>query len=122
MRTILVVDDEFANAQALRFILEDQGYEVLTAWTGEDALALLEAHPVDLMITDLRMPVMDGLELCRILHLRVSQPIPQVILMSSAVQPPQDDACHFQYYLNKPFNLATLSAAVQSCIGDADNA
>ncbi len=121
MRTILVVDDEFANAQALRLILEDQGYEVLTAWNGEDALALLEAHPVDLMITDLRMPVMDGLELCRILHQRASQPLPQVILMSSAVQPPQDDDCHFQYYLNKPFNLAALNTAVHSCIGDAGN-
>ncbi len=64
MKTILVVDDEFSNVQALRFILEDQGYEVLTAWNGEDALALLETHPVNLVITDLRMPIMDGLELC----------------------------------------------------------
>ncbi len=122
MRTILVVDDEFPNVQALRFILEDQGYEVLTAWNGEDALALLETHPVDLVITDLRMPIMDGLELCRVLHQRASQPVPQVILMSSAVQPPQEDGCHFQYYLNKPFNLATLSAAVEACIGEAGDA
>ncbi len=122
MKTILVVDDEFSNVEALRLILQGQGYQVLTAWNGEDALAMVKDDPVDLIITDLMMPIMGGLALCHKLHEQAAQSVPQVILMSAEAQPAADDKCHYAYFLNKPFGLAQLNEAVQGCIGKPDGA
>src|SRR5260370_1365678 len=61
---ILVVDDEFASLEVLALLLTAEGYQVPTASTGEEALARLAASPVDLVITDYKMPKMDGRELC----------------------------------------------------------
>lgn len=61
--TILVVDDDRAVLDSLRYILQRYGYEVEAAGTAEDALIMLAERPFDLVLTDLRMPGMDGLEL-----------------------------------------------------------
>src|SRR5262245_14850011 len=64
-KQILVVDDEPNLRRVLRAQLERDGYDVHTAEDGEQALALLEDHHIDLVITDLRMPRLDGMELLR---------------------------------------------------------
>jgi len=61
---VLAVDDEFASLEVLALLLESEGFEVLTASDGEAALALLANVTVDLLITDYKMPKMDGTELC----------------------------------------------------------
>lgn len=61
--TVLVVDDVLELRQELAYLLEDAGYKVLQAENGKIALAILQLNPVDLMITDIFMPEMDGIEL-----------------------------------------------------------
>jgi CheY-like chemotaxis protein len=60
---ILVVDDDAAIRELLRFVLEEEGYEVIEAADGAEGLQQYQAAPIDFVITDLQMPGMDGLEL-----------------------------------------------------------
>jgi two-component system cell cycle response regulator len=62
---ILVVDDEAINLKLVSRLLEMEGYEVITARSGEDALRLIEQTPPDMALLDVRMPDMEGYELCR---------------------------------------------------------
>ena len=62
-QSILIVDDEFGLAEMLREMLRDSGFEVTLAINGRLALEILEEGKVDLVITDMMMPVMDGAEL-----------------------------------------------------------
>src|SRR5438034_7402392 len=62
--TILVVDDEYASLEVLALLLAGEGFQVLTASNGEEALEQLEQHVISLVITDYKMPKMDGSELC----------------------------------------------------------
>ena len=64
-RTILVVDDNIMLMKTLKSILDRKGYQVFTAVSGVEALQQLDAHEIDILLTDLRMPVMNGLELYR---------------------------------------------------------
>ncbi|MBW1990698.1 MAG: response regulator [Deltaproteobacteria bacterium] len=71
MKTILVVDDDDAVRQLIADELRDEGYRVLTVNNARDALKVVEEEPLDLVILDIRMPGMDGLEaLPRILGLK----------------------------------------------------
>ena len=65
MHHILVVDDEPTNTKLLKFLLTDEGYEVTTASSADEALDILDAHDIDLVLLDIMMPGMDGLELTR---------------------------------------------------------
>ncbi len=62
---VLVVDDEPPVLRLVRIILEDAGFNVLTAGTGQEALGLLCAHHIDAVLTDLKMPGMSGIDLMR---------------------------------------------------------
>ena len=65
MATILVVDDARSTLKAMEAILRREGYTVLTATSGEEALGHLREHDVDLLFSDVKMPKMDGLALLR---------------------------------------------------------
>lgn len=83
--TLLLVDDNPHGLVARRTVLEELGYVVHTGSSGEEALNLLAAHRIDLVITDFRMPNMDGVELIgRVRELRNDLPI---ILLSGFVEP-----------------------------------
>ncbi len=77
---VLVVDDEVLVAWALRSILEEAGYRVTVAHDGEQALALQARDPVDVLLTDLQMPRLDGRGLIR--ALRAGHPMVPVIVMT----------------------------------------
>ena len=81
MRRILVVDDEENLRLVLRTLLRRSGYEVETASTGEEALEKVEAFGPDVVITDVRMPKMTGLDLLS--ALRAKQSLATVIVMSA---------------------------------------
>ncbi|HET7544288.1 MAG TPA: response regulator [Polyangiaceae bacterium] len=62
---VLVVDDEYASLEVLAFMLTGEGFQVFTANDGEEALQRLAEVPIAVVITDYKMPKMDGSELCR---------------------------------------------------------
>jgi CheY-like chemotaxis protein len=68
MPTLLVIDDNSSVRESLRFLLRRRGYEVLTAESGAEAIALAAQHPVDGAIVDVNMPGMNGIEVCRALR------------------------------------------------------
>ncbi len=78
---ILVVDDNPAMAETLADILHAKGYQIHTAFSGEEALRILERERIDIMLTDVRMPDMNGVELYR--RSRDAQPSMRTFLMTA---------------------------------------
>jgi two-component system, OmpR family, KDP operon response regulator KdpE len=111
---ILVVDDESQITRVLRTSLSSHGYDIRVANDGEAALEIMKDWSPDLVITDLAMPNMDGLELCR--RLRVKTQIPIIVLSVrgeertkvKALDAGADD------YVTKPFGIVELLARVRA--------
>ena len=114
---ILVVDDDASLRRVLEYNLAKEGYAVLTADSGEQALELLGAEQVDLLITDIKMPGMDGMDLLR--RVRQASPETQVIVITAfgtiemAVEAMKAGAFE---YVTKPFNRDELSLAVRKAL------
>ncbi|WP_127529650.1 response regulator transcription factor [Paenibacillus kobensis] len=115
-RTILIVDDDRQIAELIDIYLRNEGFETKIAGDGEEALRMIEAQPFDLVVLDVMMPRMDGLELCR--HLRKEEAIP--ILMVSAKAEDMDKIMGLMTgaddYMTKPFNPLELIARVKSLL------
>jgi CheY-like chemotaxis protein len=108
----LVVDDESSLRFAVRGILEHVGMDVVEAANGREALALLEASAFQLVVTDVQMPLMDGLELLRAIRQR-PEPQPKVVVMSARAPERQlsEALCAGAFdYLQKPFEVAGVIA------------
>ena len=111
---VLVVDDEQDIRELLKFYLNKEGYEVLEAGDGEEALNIFENEYVDLGIIDVMMPQIDGIEMCR--RIRTCRNIPIIILSAKSADVDKilglsvgaDD------YMIKPFNPMELLARVKS--------
>lgn len=113
---ILAVDDDRNNLKMLDFLLREEGYEVITADDGRTALELLDTRHPDLVILDVMMPHMDGLEVCR--RIRQSMDIPIIIL--SAKGETTDKVLGLELgaddYLPKPFEPSELLARVRAVL------
>ena len=109
MDTILIVDDEKNYPLILSAVLQEEGFETLTANSGQEALAVLEHSDVDLVLTDMKMPKMDGIELLQ--RIKQNDPELPVIMMTAygtvekAVEAMQKGAYN---YLLKPFDNEQL--------------
>ena len=115
MKTILVVDDDEAIRGLLQGELEDEGYKVLIAANARDALKMVETEPLDLVILDIRMPGMDGLEaLPRILGLKDSLPV----ILNTAYSVYQDSFMSWaaDAYVIKSSDLTELKAKVKELV------
>ncbi|MEX1263676.1 MAG: response regulator transcription factor [Actinomycetota bacterium] len=115
-QTVLVVDDEEAIAEAVRARLESEGYRVLVALDGPEAIAQhAEEHP-DLVVLDLMLPGMDGLEVCKQIQRDGWTPV----LMLTAKTEEADKVAGFAVgaddYLTKPFSLRELTARVKAIL------
>ncbi|HET8694072.1 MAG TPA: sigma-54 dependent transcriptional regulator [Aquabacterium sp.] len=120
-RTILVVDDEPKMGRVLEIMLKKMGHEVFTAQNGREAMDLFEAHQLDLIVTDLRMPVMDGLQLIEALRARQSD-VPVIVMtahgtVETAVAAMKHGASD---YLMRPFDIEVLELAVARALNQAD--
>ncbi len=117
MSSILVVDDELSMREFLRILLEKEGYQVTLAGEGKNALRLAEQHPFDLVISDIRMPGMSGLELLP--QLKEVQPDIGVIMITAFASP--DDAVTAMKsgafdYITKPFNVDEIKKVVRAVL------
>jgi len=113
-RHILVVDDEPQITRVLRTALSSHGYELRIANDGETALEILKDWTPDLVITDLFMPNMDGLELCR--RLRLQSHVPIIVLSVKGEERAKVQALDAgaDDYVTKPFGMNELLARVRA--------
>ena len=77
-KRILLVDDEPLIIKGLRFTLEQEGYEILTASDGEEALEVFHSEPVDLVLLDVMLPKLDGIQVCQ--RIRETSNVPILML------------------------------------------
>jgi len=115
MKTILVVDDDEAIRTLLQEELEEEGYKVLIATNARDALKMVAAEALDLVILDIRMPGMDGLEaLPRILGIKEGLPV----IMNTAYSQYQDSFMSWaaDAYVVKSSDLTELKEKVKELI------
>jgi CheY-like chemotaxis protein len=113
-RPIVVVDDELNILELIQEILEEEGFSVLTARNGAAALRLLECTPAVLVLTDLMMPHVDGIELARRLRANPKTAEIPIILMSAAL--PADIGDMFVEVIQKPFPITTIVEVVRACL------
>lgn len=115
-KNILVVDDEPGIRHMVSFELSARGYKVHTADSGVKALEILGAEPVDLVITDMRMPVMDGLD--TVITLRKTHPSLPVILMTGFIEERVQKVMEYNIHscLQKPFTLDQMAELVTSAL------
>jgi len=113
---ILVVDDEPQITRVLRRSLATHGYEVQVAADGEEALATFSTWPPDLVVTDLSMPNMGGLELCR--RLRATSRVPIIVLSVKGEERIKVEALDAgaDDYVTKPFGMGELLARVRAAL------
>jgi DNA-binding response OmpR family regulator len=119
-QTVLVVDDEEAIAEAVRARLESEGYAVLVAHDGSEAIQLHAEHRPDLVVLDLMLPGMDGIEVCKAIQRTRWTPV----LMLTARTEEADKVAGFAVgaddYLTKPFSLRELAMRVKAILRRLD--
>ncbi|WP_370161484.1 hybrid sensor histidine kinase/response regulator [Limimaricola soesokkakensis] len=113
--TVLAVDDDALVLMNTVIMLEDLGYEVIEASSGAEALARLDEHEVDLLLTDHAMPQMSGAELTD--AVRERHPGLQVILATGFLELPNESTFANLPKLMKPFSMEQLQAAIREAIG-----
>ena len=119
LRRVLVVDDERKNRQLLEVMLGEDGYQVLTASSGDDALAMIDASAPDIVLLDVMMPGMDGYQVAsRIKGNPATAHIPVIILTSLG---DRNSITHglgagAEKVLAKPINRAELCACVRDLL------
>jgi CheY-like chemotaxis protein len=119
MATVLVVDDEVPILNIVRDILELEGHTVQTALNGRDALRKLEQELPDLVMSDIMMPLLNGIELCRELKRQRRFEAVPVILFSAAQTLPDPTACAYDATLSKPFEIDTMLQIVDQVLQHA---
>ena len=116
MAKILVVDDEPVIVKGIKFNLEREGYQVETGFDGEQAVELAREGSFDLIILDLMMPKIDGLQACA--RIREFSDVP--IVMLTARSEDTDKIIGFEYgaddYVTKPFNIMELKARIRALL------
>ena len=113
-QTILVCDDDREIVEAIDIYLQQEGYEVLKAYDGEEALEMLKEHEVHLLIMDVMMPRLDGIRAT--LKIREQSSIPIIILSAKAEDSDKILGLNIgaDDYVEKPFNPLELVARVKS--------
>ena len=115
-KTVLVVDDEPTLVATLKYNLEREGYHVVTASDGDKAITLARAERPDLMILDLMLPAVDGLEVCRILRREMSLPILMLTARAGEVDKVVGLEIGADDYVTKPFSTRELLARVRALL------
>ncbi len=113
---ILVVDDERLLVKATKFNLEQEGYSVVTAFDGEEAIRLAHDNTIDLILLDLMLPKVDGFTVCRTIRGFSNVPIIMITAKSEDI----DKILGLEYgaddYITKPFNIREVTARIKAIL------
>ena len=116
MKKILVVDDEALLVKGIRFNLQNDGYEVITGCDGVEAVELARSQSPDLIVLDVMMPRLDGLQACS--RIREFSDVPIILLTAKSGD--MDKLLGFDQgaddYLTKPFNILELKARIRALL------
>jgi two-component system alkaline phosphatase synthesis response regulator PhoP len=116
VKSILVVDDERNIVDLLRLYLEKEGFAVAAAYDGEEALAMHARHEPDLIILDLMLPKIDGLDVCREIRRRGDTPLLMLTARSDDIDAIVGLELGADDYVTKPFNPRALVARVKAIL------
>ena len=115
-KRILLVDDEPLIIKGLKYTLEQEGYETLSAMDGEEALNVFFSNAVDIVLLDVMLPKMDGIQVCQ--RIRESSNVP--IIMLTAKGEDMDKILGLEYgaddYMTKPFNILEVKARIKTIL------
>ena len=115
---ILIADDEPRLLHIVSMFLGMEGYEVLTASDGEEALRVLDEQSVDLAVLDVMMPKLDGIEVCKRIRARPeTQDLPVLVFTSLSADADVERArlAGANHLITKPFSLPGLGAVIRNC-------
>ncbi len=118
-KMVLVVDDSTSMRQMVSFTMKEAGFEVLEGSNGQDALAQLNGHKVHLVITDLNMPVMDGMSLIRQLRTRPDFKFTPILMLTTESQESKKQegkAAGATGWIVKPFRPEQLLQVVSKVV------
>lgn len=118
-KTVLIVDDSFINRTYLRLLLEEMKFETFEAGNGVEAFVVIEKQPIDLILLDLMMPIMNGIETLENL-IKKEIKIP-VIIISADVEPITIKKCKelgYPYFIKKPFTAFEVEDIVKEVFKD----
>ena len=121
-KSILIVDDNTQNLKLARVVLANEGFDVLTASNAEDALQLLRRVTPRLILMDIQLPGMDGLELTRRLKADPATGAVRIIALTAYAMKGDDEkafAAGCDGYITKPIDVERLAVVVRSYLGGA---
>ena len=120
-KEILIVDDEPNVVVPIQFLMEQQGYRVMTADRGEDALDLIYQYKPDLVLLDIMLPGIDGYEVCEIVRLNPNYRDVKIIFFTAQgreVEIAKGLALGADAYITKPYSKAELVAKVKELLDE----
>ena len=118
-KAILIVDDEPSIVIPIQFLMEQQGYSVLVAENGEDALDIIHKYSPDLVLLDIMLPGIDGYEVCEIVRLNPKYRHIKIIFLTAKgreVEIAKGLALGADAYITKPFSNAEVVAKVKALL------
>jgi CheY-like chemotaxis protein len=121
--TVLIVDDDEAMAEVLSTRLTQQGFQTLTAHSGQEGLAIARQTRPDLILLDLRLPDRDGFDVCAELDESQETTGIPIIILSGMARPDvirKSRAAGCRYYVRKPYDPNALLLLIQQAIGESE--
>ena len=118
MKKILIIDDEAGIVEEVKSYFEEEGYEVFTADTGKDGIEAMERYSFDLLLVDMKLPDMSGLNVLRVC--KTNYPATKVIVQTGYVDQGMIDEAEMlgrDAFLHKPFNLEFLHNEIECLLG-----
>ena len=121
---VLIADDITEIRDLLRRMLESDGYDVISARNGEEAWELFNAEKPDIVLTDVVMPRIDGVSLCKRIKLQSFAPDTPVVIITAATHDTQiadgfwNKAAGSDGFITKPFSMEQVLQKVKACLGN----
>jgi two-component system cell cycle response regulator DivK len=122
-KTILLVEDDFMNMKLAQHVLESQGYNVVKATTGQEALQQLKASTPDLILMDVQLPDIDGMTLVRIIRAKDTNRETNILALTACAMKGDrekilETGCND--YISKPINVETFVSTVRRYLGSGN--